>query len=161
MDERKGREEGATMDPLLRKTTDLLLSVPPQAEKDYHRRYRQTMERLGLTDSEWDVLLILFCRPAVTTAAGIARVRGISKSLVCKSVERLWERGLLRKEPSTIDRRQISLMLTDSGRTMAEEIDRLTEEYYRGVLRGISMEELLVLSRVLQRLELNLLNNEG
>lgn len=148
------------MDPLLRKFTDLLLSVPPRAEKEYHRKHRSAMDRMGLTESEWDVLLILYCRPAVTTAAGVARERGISKSLVCKSVEHLYARGLLRKEPNLIDRRQISLILTPEGTKLAAEINRMTEEFYRVVLRGISAEELMVLNRTLQRLEHNIIMEE-
>jgi len=146
------------MDMLLARVTELLLSVPPQAEKEYHQKYHTVMTRMGLTDSEWDVLLILYGKPAAATAAQVARMRGISKSLVCKSVERLWSRGLVEKIPSVIDRRQIGLHLTPTGKQLAEEINRLTEEYYHNLLRGISKEELMLLYRVLQRLEQNVLN---
>jgi DNA-binding MarR family transcriptional regulator len=61
--------------------------------------------------------------------AGLAGFLGLDRSTLSGLVDRAERRGLLRREPSTEDRRAIEVAMTDAGRELAERIrGRLSDE---------------------------------
>lgn len=56
--------------------------------------FYQVSEELELTQNEIDVLLFLHNNAPLNTASDIARYRAMSKSMISKSVDSLYKRGI-------------------------------------------------------------------
>lgn len=63
--------------------------------KVYRKITFKSVEGYGLTPSEIDILMFLFNNAPLDTAKDISKYKGISKALVCRSVDSLSKRGLI------------------------------------------------------------------
>ena len=113
-------------------------------------------EASGLNRTELDVLLFLANNPAYDTAADMVRRRGLSKSHVSTTVERLVQRGLLTRSADQADRRTVHLSPTSAAQEAIAQGRAAQEEIGRWMLRGISAEDQAALSRVLTQMLDNL-----
>lgn len=123
-----------------------LLDLRQALMRAYDHCLTPVQEASGLNRTELDVLLFLANNPAYDTAADMVRRRGLSKSHVSTTVERLVQRGLLTRSADQADRRTVHLSPTSAAQ----------EEIGRWMLRGISAEDQAALSRVLTQMLDNL-----
>ena len=123
-----------------------LLDLRQALMRAYDHCLTPVQEASGLNRMELDVLLFLANNPAYDTAADMVRRRGLSKSHVSATVERLVQRGLLTRGADSADRRTVHLLPTPAAQ----------EEIGRWMLRGISAEDQAALSRVLTQMLDNL-----
>ncbi|MEV6476589.1 MarR family transcriptional regulator [Streptomyces sp. NPDC051657] len=111
--------------------------------------YRQALKDLGLTYSQYLVMLVLW-------EHGPQPVKGIGERLQLDSgtlsplLKRLEKAGLVRRERSHEDERSVLIDLTDEGARLRDRARSVP----RGVLdaTGLSLEEVLGLQDVLGRL---------
>ncbi len=76
-------------------------------------------------DPSFRQLAVLFMiRQGVISPAGIAQRLGISRAVVTGLLDRLEERGLIRREPDPGDRRRLRIVLTASGLDASERLGR-------------------------------------
>jgi DNA-binding MarR family transcriptional regulator len=76
-------------------------------------------------DPSFRQLAVLFMvRDGVTSPAGIAQRLGISRAVVTGLLDRLEERGLVRREPDPADRRRLRIVLTTAGLDASERLGR-------------------------------------
>jgi DNA-binding MarR family transcriptional regulator len=68
------------------------------------------------------------------TLGELGRELGISPSTVTRNVDRLTERGLVRREPSPHDRRSSRVVLTPDGREAAAIVDHVEQEFAADIL---------------------------
>ena len=115
-------------------------------EEAYAAVLKPLCAELSMPQSALDILLFLANNPAYDTAADMVRRRGLSKSHVSTTVERLVQRGLLTRSADQADRRTVHLSPTSAAQ----------EEIGRWMLRGISAEDQAALSRVLTQMLDNL-----
>ncbi len=87
------------------------------------------------------------------TASQLAEILPVDASRVSRVVNRLVERGLLRRNRPRRDRRVVMLTLTMRGRELTTEATRRVQDYYASLTVGISEEEvrtsLAVVSKIL------------
>ena len=76
------------------------------------------MAEYSLTDAQWRPLFLLSQHPSSTTSH-MARLVGCDAGATTRMVDRLEDKGLVRRMRSTDDRRVQQLELTESGRTLA------------------------------------------
>ena len=88
--------------------------------------------------------------------ADMVRRRGLSKSHVSTTVERLVQRGLLIRSADQADRRTVHLAPTSAAQEAIAQGRAAQEEIGRWMLRGISAEDQAALSRVLTQMLDNL-----
>lgn len=93
------------------------------------------------TPSEIDVLMFLANNAPLDTARDVSRFKGVSKSLVCRAVESLTARGLLKAEVDRNDRRCVHLRLTEEASPAVERLRACRAEFEARLLDGISAEE--------------------
>lgn len=121
----------------------------------YERCMAEAQARTDLTRGELDVLLFLANHPGYDTATDVVKVRGLSKSHVSATVEKLVRRGMLARRVEDRNRRVVRLsMLPPAAEAVAcgREAQAL---FNRRLFRGISPEDHTVFLRVLQRLCVN------
>lgn len=108
------------------------------------------LEPYGLTSAQWVPMFKLYTGMA-STAAELARETQIDAGAMTRMLDRLEDKGLLRRVRSEHDRRVVHLELTPAGRETAKEIPRVLCEVQNAHLRGFSREELDTLKGLLRR----------
>ncbi len=96
-------------------------------------------------------LLVLTERIGPISVVELAGRVGRDHSTVSRQVAKLVQLGLVKRQPSPTDRRQRELRPTESGHTMARQIDEARERLARAALSGWSEREITDLARSLRR----------
>ena len=94
--------------------------------KAIRRRLDETLSDFGLAWGEWSVLghLRLMGPPYRSSPGQLAAHEGLSSGAMTNRLDRLEERGLIRRLPDPDDRRGIQVELTDEGhRVYLETVD--------------------------------------
>jgi DNA-binding MarR family transcriptional regulator len=92
---------------------------------------RDLARAAGLTAVQFRVLQIVGER-GLTTATEIARRMRVSQATVTSLVDKLVRHGMVKREKSQADRRQINILITDRGReTISDAPDALQQRYVR------------------------------
>ena len=128
------------------------------SQKAYSRCLEPVCRKWDLKRSELDVLLFLFNNPELNRAADIVTHRGIAKSHVSLSVTHLRSMGLLEQKTSPSDRRNSHLILTESGRRIAEDGRIAQNLFFEKIYAGISPEELSHWRAIREKIEKNIEN---
>ena len=109
------------------------------------------MQPLELTAMQWEPFLLLHLGRADTVAA-LAREGNANCSAMTRLLDRLEEKGLVRRQRSDVDRRVVHLGLTEKGREVGDAIEPLVNAELNGHLRGFSETEVATLLQLLGRM---------
>ena len=118
------------------------------------RRVDLHMQPLELTGMQWEPVLMLWLKRAVTVA-GLARVSQMGVASMTRMLDRLEEKELLRRERSAEDRRVVHLHLTPKGRKVAGKIWPIVVDGMRVHLDGFKKDELAQFADFLSRMLAN------
>jgi DNA-binding MarR family transcriptional regulator len=105
---------------------------------------------------EYDVLYTLSKCPAPIRPSELNRHVLLSQPALSRMVDRLADRGLIRREPDPADGRGIQLALTDAGRQLQRRIGR---RHARSVARAMTAELTAAELRQLEQISLKLARN--
>ncbi len=95
----------------------------------------------GLTPAQYRLLVVLLERgPMTATALGPHLF--LEQSLISRTVQRLYEQGLLHRMRSRTDRRNVSLSATATGAELIGELQQPLQEVQERLTRGIPPERL-------------------
>lgn len=87
----------------------------------------------------------------------ISELTGLAKTTLTSMLDRMEEAGLLRREPSPKDRRQIRIVLTDHARSLEADYNRISQRMTEAYFRDFTEEEIRqfesYLLRILDNLE--------
>ncbi|SFR69359.1 DNA-binding transcriptional regulator, MarR family [Agromyces sp. CF514] len=115
--------------------------------------YKPILEPMGLTHPQYLVMLALWEHEPLALAdiAGLVRLEPATLSPL---VKRLEAAGLVTRERSPHDERQLALRLTDDGRRLREQAERVPEQVVAAL--GVEVDELVhlhaELSGLIQRI---------
>ena len=84
----------------------------------YHAVCKPLCQKLGLTQTAFDILMFLANNPGCRSARDIVEIRHIKANLVSVNVDRLVREGYLARRTAENDRRKIELTCIEQGRTM-------------------------------------------
>ncbi|GIH27677.1 hypothetical protein Aph01nite_59870 [Acrocarpospora phusangensis] len=98
-------------------------------------------------------LLLNVARNQPTTAGDLAASEGVSPPSVTRSLNRLFELGLISREQDSADRRATRIRLTNAGMLERARILRSREVWLSGHLERLSAEELRALMDAVPVLE--------
>ncbi len=118
------------------------------------RRLAETLAPFGVTPGEYRVLLILLERGPITAAEVIPHVT-LEQSLVSRTVQRLYEKGLVSRRRSRTDRRNVTLRATEAGAELASELAQPLRELSEELTRGIPGGRLQQATRVIEAMTRN------
>jgi DNA-binding MarR family transcriptional regulator len=103
---------------------------------------RHELAALGV--EAWELEMLLALRRAsgcCSSAGGLMRDSGVTSGAITNRLDRLEERGLVRREPDPSDRRQIRVVLTDGGRARADRFlaakSQAEQAFFAGVDRDL------------------------
>jgi DNA-binding MarR family transcriptional regulator len=109
------------------------------------------MEAYGLTDAQWRPLLMLFWNEGAT-ATQVARKVGCDTGATTRMLDRLEDKGLLRRVRSTDDRRVQQIELTEDGRRAAAVVPYVIADVLNAHLADLSRAEVDQLRKLLERI---------
>ena len=100
-------------------------------------------------------LLRLFLVKEQWTSTQLALTLPLPPSTISRSVNKLVDRGLVRRRRLRRDRRVLMLTLTDRGLTLAKELHQQVKEYDSRLCEGVSQEEMAAFAAVSSRVMAN------
>ena len=133
-----------------------ILAYAQHYKKYYTAQFACAAAAYGLNQLEIDILLFLHNNPELCTASDICRYRGLAKSNVSASVERLRSRGVLEVLPAPDNRRQRILRFTGVARPMAEALAEIQRRTLEPLFDGFTAAEQQALQEYLCRMDANI-----
>ena len=136
-------------------TTEVLMATS-MFGKLYTKKILEVASKYNMNKVEVDILLFLNNNPQCDTAKDIVEVRGIAKSYVSKSIDKLVEKKLLSLNVDKKDRRIIHLKVESSANTVIKEALEAQKNYVDTVYNGISKEEKDILKPIIYKMIKNI-----
>ena len=118
------------------------------------RELDRRMIDLGLTDAQWKPMFLLY-QGECSTAADLSRIACHDTGAVTRLLDRLEDKGLLRRQRSAEDRRVVNLELTDEGRSVAAQVPGIIVDLANHVVAGFSDDEFVQFKNLLTRALIN------
>ena len=109
------------------------------------------MARHGLTDAQWGPLLLIR-HDWGHTAARLAELLDVDAGAMTRTIDRLEHKGLVRRERSGEDRREVILVLTPEGEQVAARVPEMLADTNNAHLAGFSDEDFATLRTLLMRM---------
>ncbi len=106
------------------------------------RKLAVVLNAFDLSTAELRVLGVCIAHPH-STAVMIARLVPIDTPSISRLVHRLVQKGLLERERSTKDRRQVFLTVTDEGEDRLRRLQTVLQESERDFFSGLREEQRL------------------
>ncbi|QUP88490.1 MarR family transcriptional regulator [Exiguobacterium sp. PFWT01] len=128
------------------------------AERGIRMNYRGVKKNLRsmfsqyLTRNEFFILRSL-CQQSPQIASALSNEFQFSASMITALADELTKKGLISRERSERDRRVVELQATDEGRELFETLESMKIEYLMDVFTDFSDEELILLSKLLDRMD--------
>lgn len=142
----------------IRNLGETMTSAMVLIRKKFRSCIRESIQGCDLSQNELEVLLYLSTHPE-NTAKDLSSCRGVSRSLVSKSVDMLMKRGYIRVEQDQQDRRKIRLFLEPKADGLVQKMQTAKQNFIRQVFEGISSQEMAGLTVILQKMMDNLQND--
>lgn len=105
---------------------------------------------LDITAQQMGILLSLL-RGMANTPLEVSRLLGIDTGLMTRMLDKLENKGLLKRERSEDDRRVIHLILSAKGRAVAAQVPEIAPEVLNHRLRNFSVDEFNEFMRLLRK----------
>ena len=131
--------------------TDLLGYQIRQAQTASFRDLAGPFRKLGITPGEFSLLTIIDANMDIRQL-DLVRFYGLDKSTLSVAVNRLSDRGMIRRRRLPQDRRNQGLSLTDAGQDLLQTATRLVNDQEDRMKMVISPQELDVLMGALRRI---------
>lgn len=109
-------------------------------------------DRFGLSIPQWRLLCVLAEQQALTQVQIVVRTM-MDKVTVSRAAQGLAKRRLIGRTQNTTDGRSHVLALTPAGRSLHVEIAPLALAYEAALISGLDPSEVLLLKRLLGRLQ--------
>ena len=119
------------------------------ATNEIVRTYRPLLADYGLTYPQYLVMLVIW-EDGDMTASAIAKRLRLPPSAITPLVDKLVERGVVKRIPSEHDRRQIAIHMTDEGQALKDKISAVRREV--ACRTGMEQDEITQLVGVLEGL---------
>lgn len=108
-----------------------------------------------LSPNELDVLILLSNNQTIDTAKELTIYLGVSKGLICRSIDHLVEKGYLQVQEDKKDHRMQRLRLDKNAQPIIMEIKKARSVIANRLLSEISEDELYVMNKVFHQIKEN------
>lgn len=135
-----------------------LAVVMMRIRKSVRAALRDAAHEEGLSQNEIEVLLFL-AHKKCDTAREITQYRGISRSLVSKSVDLLMKKGYLAAKQDEKDRRVFHLLLLPKAEETIEKLNGVRREFMRKLCEGVTQEEADAFMAIVRKMACNVQKN--
>ena len=107
----------------------------------YQQLLSPLCKKYNLTDSEVIILMFLMDKSSGDTATDVVNNRRLKKSVVSVSLKDLIDKGLISSEYYDGNRRSLHLKLSDTGKKIVSEAEKIKNDYYEILTDGLSKQE--------------------
>lgn len=129
-----------------------------KAKKTYNKFISGTLNNLGLTHNEFEILVFLQENIEYNTAKDIVDFFGLSKGLISRSIESLLKKDMLIIKKDKKDKRVFRLYISDSTKETMHVLNKISNEFCKLLLENLQDEELLYFDSILNKMIKNLNN---
>lgn len=111
----------------------------------------QKFQGYGITSEQWSVLQTLTEEDGITQAE-LSRRTEKDPTNVTRILDQLERKELIRREANKGDRRSFLIHVTESGRSLSQELLPVEIEFTKSYLQDLTEEELTLLRRAFQKI---------
>lgn len=122
------------------------------------RKFQERLEPFGLTAFHWVVLCCLWKEDGLATSSIGERLQQVGGTLT-GVLDRMEERGLVRRERDTRDRRIWRIWLTEAGKQLETVLPPIAMEIREEAMAGMAVAERELFSSLIDRAIANLCEN--
>jgi DNA-binding MarR family transcriptional regulator len=115
------------------------------------------VEPYNLTRAKWLALGVLDRREGITQTE-LADYLELDKSTVGRLLDRLEDRGFIRREKDPDDRRIYRIFIADTAHPVLTELEQVADEVRSQALSGISKDDQKKLHALLEQVKMNLVS---
>lgn len=110
---------------------------------------------LGLTANQWQPLILIHYKN-VDSPADLARIMQVDTAAITRTLDRLEQKGFLRRHKKDTDKRQIQIILTDAGAAISKQILPIIADSLNKQLKGFNADEISLLINMLHKMNCNI-----
>jgi DNA-binding MarR family transcriptional regulator len=129
-----------------------------RAQLAVFQNFASEMRDLAISPGQFGVLQIVSANPG-TSQTALGNMVGIERSTVVGVIDKLEDRGLIRRQLSPRDRRTNALSLTDEGTAMLAELNQRVAVHEGHIAEDLSRSERTTLIDLLRRLRVSALRD--
>lgn len=105
----------------------------------------------GITPAQFKVLLLL-SRSQMLKPSDLCESLQIDSAAITRMLDRLEDKGLIQRERSTVDRRQINIKLSEEGLNFAKHIPQIAADTLNTLTQMLSKEETALLHDLMRKI---------
>lgn len=139
-----------------RKLSDFLCFSIYSANLAFGRAYRPFLEKLGLTYTQWIIIVALW-EEDEQTVKSLGEKLFLESNTLTPILKKLEELGYVRRQRDPADERQVRISLTEAGRRLRQKADQASLL----AATGLEPAEFASLCKAIVGLRDNLLENSG
>jgi len=109
------------------------------------------LEPMGVTPAQW-VILEAASDGSADTLTALARIIPVDAAAISRQLDKLQQRGLVRRRRLRSDRRTVRIELTDAGRELVPKLAPLVQANNSRFLSGISTDEQAAFTQIIQKM---------
>ena len=95
---------------------------------------------MGVTPGQWAILEAAFAENANTLTA-LARIIPVDAAAISRHLDKLGDKGLIRRRRLRSDRRTVRIELTEAGRDLVPKLAPLVQANFARFLSGVTPQE--------------------
>ena len=95
---------------------------------------------MGVTPGQWAILEAAFAENANTLTA-LARISPVDAAAISRQLDKLGDKGLIRRRRLRSDRRTVRIELTEAGRDLVPKLAPLVQANFARFLSGVTPQE--------------------
>ena len=126
----------------------------------HHARAHTLLEEFGLYRGQPPVLYALWEQEGLTHSELAARLH-VKPSTITKMIKRMEKAGFVQRQPDLEDQRVSRVYLTDAGRSIQNQVERVWRTLEDETFVGFSLEERVLLRRFFLQIRDSLLQVTG
>ncbi len=111
-----------------------------QMELNMNWRLKEECGCCGISLAQWQILAELV-KAEETCICHLAEFIGVDSSTLSRTINRMVEAGLVDRITNALDRRYVSLSLTDKGKLLYQSIEERDTSYYSKVFESIPKDK--------------------
>ena len=115
------------------------------------------LKPLEMTQTHWVTLHNINRLPPEQSQIQLAKAIGIEQPSLVRTLDQLEEKGLITRHTCASDRRAKRIKLTDAATPIIGEVENVIDSTRREILAGISPQEVELLTKLIEKLEENII----
>lgn len=125
-----------------------ILELAEYSMQAYEKVCHPVCQKLGMTQTAFDILMFLANNPRYQTASDIVEMCSLKANLVSFHVERLVQEGYLNRQSIPEDRRKCALICTEKAQSVIEQGRKAQQTFREKLRKGISEEMLETMKQI-------------